>query len=104
MTAIIFASPAGTGKTTYGKLLAEHLGCKSVVEAEEIRNMSDMVKKHKLHRALILCHDPSEVPNDPYIRARRTLQREEMNAAMTAVGGAKIWNKNGTVNSFRGGQ
>lgn len=104
MTTIIFASPAGTGKTTYGELLARHFGCTSVVEAEELRSMSETVQKHKLGNALILCQEASEVPFSPYIRARRTLQREEMNAAMTAVGGAKIWNKNGTVNSFRAGQ
>lgn len=104
MTTIIFASPAGTGKTTFGEKLAAYLGCKSVVEAEEIRSMSDMVKKHKLHRALILCHDPSEVPNSPYIRARRTLLPEEMNLAMRAVGGEKIWNEDGTVNSFKVGK
>lgn len=104
MTTIIFASPAGTGKTTYGALLARHFGCTSVVEAEELRSMSETVKKQKLGTALILCQSASEVPFSPYIRARRTLQREEMNAAMAMVGGAKIWNEDGSVNSFRVGQ
>lgn len=105
MTTVIFASPAGTGKTTYGALLARHFGCTSVVEAEELRSMSETVRKHKLGTALILCQDPArEVPFDPYIRARRTLQREEMNAAMAMVGGEKIWNEDGTVNSFKAGK
>lgn len=104
MTTVIFASPPCTGKTAFGEKLARHFGCTSVVEAEELRSMSETVQKHKLSNALIICQDASEVPFSPYIRARRTLQREEMNAAMSMVGGPKIWNEDGSVNSFRSGQ
>lgn len=100
MTTVIFASPAGTGKTCFGEKLARHFGCTSVVEAEELLGMSETVQKHKLGNALILCQTASEVPFSPYIRARRTLQREEMNAAMAMVGGRNIWNEDGSVNSF----
>lgn len=100
MTTVIFASPAGTGKTVLGEKLARHFGCTSVVEAEELHGMSETIQKHKLGDALILCQDPSEVQVSPHIRARRTLQREEMNAAMVMIGGEKIWNEDGSVNAF----
>ena len=95
---VIFASPAATGKTHFGKELARHFGCNSVIEAENLSHMSETVLKEKLPRALILCQQASEVPFSPYIRARRTLQRDEMNAAMVAVGGRAIWNSDATVN------
>lgn len=95
---VIFASPTATGKTRYGAKLAKHLGCSSVVELEELAQMSDEVRKHKLDNALILCEDYQQVGYCPYIRRRRTLQRDEMNAAMVAVGGRAIWNSDGTIN------
>lgn len=95
---VIFAAPTATGKTRFGQALAKHFDCSSVVELEELASMSDEVRKHKLDNALILCEDAQQVGFSPYIRRRRTLQRDEMNAAMVAVGGRAIWNSDCTVN------
>jgi deoxyadenosine/deoxycytidine kinase len=97
---VIFAAPAGTGKTMFGKALAEHFGCKSVIEAEQLSPMSETVKKHSLSNALILCQTPEQVPYSPHIRLRLTLDRDQMNRAMVEVGGIPIWNDDGSVNQF----
>jgi DNA polymerase III delta prime subunit len=100
MTTVIFHSPAATGKTKFGQALARHFGCSAVVEAEELLHMADSVRKHKLPNALILCINANDVEHSPYIRARRTLHRDEMNRAMVAVGGIPIWNDDGSVNTM----
>jgi hypothetical protein len=97
---VIFAAPAATGKTKFGEELARFFGCRKVIEAENLDRMSVHVLKEQLPYALILCTEPSEVPDSPYIRDRRLLTRDEMNIAMIRAGGIPIWNDDGSVNTM----
>ncbi|QBJ04528.1 hypothetical protein HOV23_gp045 [Pseudomonas phage Lana] len=88
---IVFAAPAATGKTHFKEALKAHFKCQQAYDDGEINGIR-WPSNNGPHDTLILCcNDRSDQPG-------RRLSREEMNAAMVAVGGIPIWNDDGSVN------
>jgi hypothetical protein len=89
---IIFASPAGTGKTTHKHKLMAHFGCTHVHDDGATLRQPGQLSKG----TLILCMPEDIGSHSPHIRGK-LLSRAEMNAAMVAVGGKPIWGEKGEI-------